>query len=306
MRVCSFLPAATEMIYRMGLEELLCGVTFECNSDKPKIVRSILENKNYNSSELNCIISQIKAQGKSLYYIDEDLLQSLLPDVIFTQDACDIGQIDTGYLQRCILNLRKQPNVVSLRPRNLADVFDNIVVIGRTMGKEGSAYRLLAELKQKTESITDVIRSAKAPVRRVMFAEWLDPLHNCGHWIPDMIAQAGGVDLLSSSSGYAGMISWEKLHEYDPEVLVIAPSGFKPQRTLQEMNKLIEQEGWDDLTAVKNNTVFIADGSLFTRPGPRLVEGIELLAALFYPKLFSIPKALSKKVICFNKAFVSR
>lgn len=305
MRVCSFLPAATEIIHRMGLEEFLCGVTFECKSDKPKIVRSILEHKNYNNSELNCIISQIKAQGKSLYYIDEALLQSLQPDVIFVQDGSDAGLTDTSYVQRCIHNLSKLPKVVGIRPRNLTDVFDNIIAIGRAMGKEGSAYRLLAELKQKTESITDIIRPAKTPVKRIMFAEWIDPLHNCGHWIPDMISQAGGVDLLSNPSGYAGMVPWEKVRKYDPEVLIIAPAGFKPQRTLQEMNELISQPGWDELAAVRNNTVFIIDGGLFSRPGPGLVKGIELLAALFYPKLFSIPAALTKKIVCFNKAFVT-
>lgn len=305
MRVCSFLPAATEMIYRMELEEFLCGVTFECRSDKPKIVRSILENNNYSSNELGCIISQVKAQGKSLYYIDEALLECLQPDLIFTQDNFLIDQVNAGYMQRCIHTGSPQPKIISLRPRNLADVFDNIVTIGRTMEKEGSAYRLLAGLKERTESITNKLKSRKLPVKRVLFAEWIDPLYNCGYWIPGMIAQAGGLDALSNNAGYAGMISWENVKEYDPEVIVISPSGFKPQRSIQEMSKLIKQKGWDDLSAVKNNSVFITDGSLFTRPGPGLIDGIELLAALFHPKLFSIPPALSKKVIIFNKVFVS-
>jgi iron complex transport system substrate-binding protein len=153
MKVCSFLPAATTMIYQMGLEKFLCGVTFECPSDKPKVVRSYLEGNSHSSEEIERIVSQSKAQGKSLYYIDEDLLKAISPDVIFTQDVCDVCQIDTSYVQRAIHKLKKQPQLVPLIPRNLNDVFDNAITIAKTVGKEENAYHLLADLKKRMDKI---------------------------------------------------------------------------------------------------------------------------------------------------------
>jgi iron complex transport system substrate-binding protein len=305
MKVCSFLPAATTMIYDMGLQEFLCGVTFECPSERPKVVRSILENNNFSSREIDTIVSQTKAQGKGLYYIDEELLSSLSPDIIFTQDVCDVCQIDTAYVQRAIHKLKKQPLIVPLIPRNLKDVFDNAVTIARILEKEENAYGLLAKLEKRTDKIIDTLRKNKAGLKRIMLMEWLDPIYNCGHWIPDMIAQAGGVDMLSNPSGYSITIPWEKIIQYDPQVLVVASCGFKPERTLKEMDKLTQLTNWDGLAAVKNKAVYIVDSDLFTCPSTRLVEGIELLAALFHPQLFSLPESLFKKVIRFENSFSS-
>jgi iron complex transport system substrate-binding protein len=261
-----FIPAATAMIQDMGLEEFLCGVTFECPSDKPKVVRSILEDNHYSSKEIDTIVSQAKAQGKSLYYVDEELLETLSPDIIFTQDVCDVCQIDTSYVQRAAYKLKKKPQLIPLIPKNLYDVYDNAVTIAKALGKEENAYQHLATLEGRTDKITDILRANRARVKRVMLIEWIDPIYNCGHWIPDMIAQAGGTDMMANPGGYSIVVSPEKIFQYNPEVLVIAPCGFKPQRALQEMDKLIKLEGWSQLNAVKNNTVFIADSDLFTCP----------------------------------------
>jgi len=203
MKVCSFLPASTEIIYQLGLEKYLCGTTFECPGNKPKVVRSPLEGNNFTSLEIEKIVTQSKAQGKSLYYIDEELLAQVAPDIIFTQDVCDVCQIDTAYVQRAVYKLKKQPLIVPLLPKNLNDVYDNILTIAKTMGKEENAYTLLASLKNRTDKIVDTLRAHKAPLRRVMLMEWLNPVYNCGHWIPDQIAQAGGVDMMANPSGYS-------------------------------------------------------------------------------------------------------
>src|SRR5580704_12961619 len=143
MKVCSFLPAATEMIYQMSWEKYLCGVTFECPSDKPKIVRSHIEGNNYSSWEIDKIVSQSKAEGKSLYYIDEELLQQISPDIIFTQDVCDVCQISTSYVEKAIFKLKKQPIIIPLIPRNLNDIFENAITIAKALGKEETAHHLL-------------------------------------------------------------------------------------------------------------------------------------------------------------------
>lgn len=292
MKVCSFLPAATQMIYDMNLQEHLCGVTFECVSDKPKVVRSYIEGNNYTSEEIDKIVSQSKAQGKSLYYIDEELLEAISPDIIFTQDVCDVCQIDASYVQRSIYKLKKQPILVPLIPRNLNDVYQNAITIASALGKEEVAYHLLSELKKRTDKILDTLRIHNAPLRRVMIMEWLDPIYNCGHWIPYQISQAGGVDMLSNPSGYSIITPWERVKLYNPEVLVIAPCGFNVERAAKEIEILSSKEGWDDLLAVKNNEVYLADAEYFTQPSTRLVDGIELLAALFHPTIFKVPQKL--------------
>src|ERR1051326_8737285 len=197
LKVCSFLPAATSMIHHMGLQEFLHGVTFECHSDKPKVVRSFIEGNTYSSAEIDKIVSGSKQMGKSLYYVDEELLQNISPDVIFTQDVCDVCQIGTSYAEQAIYKLKKKPLVVPLTPRNLNDVYDNAILIAKTLGREEAAHELLAALKKRTDKITDTLRAHNAPLKRVMIMEWLDPIYNCGHWIPYQVAQAGGVDMMS-------------------------------------------------------------------------------------------------------------
>lgn len=286
MKVLSFLPASTEIIYTLGLEEHLYGVTFECPGDKPKVVRSPLEGNNFSSMEIEKIVAQSKAQGRGLYYIDEDLLREIEPDIIFTQDVCDVCQIDTAYVQRAVYKLKKQPLIVPLLPKNLEDVYDNILTIAKTMDQEEQAYRVLASLKNRTDNILDTLRANKAPLRRVMLMEWLNPIYNCGHWIPDQIAQAGGVDMLANPSGYSIKVNWDKIVLYNPEVLVISPCGLEIERAAKEISILEQLPGWYDLKAVKNKEVYFADSNLFTCPGTKLIDGVELLASLFHPTLF--------------------
>lgn len=305
IKACSFLPAATSMIHHMGLEEFLYGVTFECHSDKPKIVRSHIEGNNYSSEEIERIVSESKQMGKSLYYVDEDLLQQISPDVIFTQDVCDVCQIGTSYAERAIHKLKKQPLVVPLTPRSFHDVYENAVLIAQTLGREEAAYHLLAGLKKRTDRITDTLRASNAPLKRVMIMEWLNPIYNCGHWIPYQIAQAGAVDMLSNPSGYSVITSWEKIVRYNPEVLVVAPCGFNVERSAKEIDKLRTREGWNDLLAVKNDAVYLADADLFTCPSTHLVDGIELLASLFHRELFPFEKRFENKCLPLAKLEVA-
>lgn len=300
MKICSFLPAATSMIYEMGLENQLVGVTFECHSDKPKVVRSYLEDTNHTSKEIDQIVSQSKAEGKSLYYIDDALLESIGPDIIFTQDVCDVCQIDTSHVARSIYKLSKEPELIPLIPRNLEDIYQNAITIAKAFDKEERAYELLAKLKKRTDFILDTLRKSNAPLKRVMVMEWLDPIYNCGHWIPYQISQAGGVDMLSNPSGYSIVTAWERILLYNPEVLVVAPCGFEVSRSGQEIEALIKLEGWETLKAVQNNAVFLADADLFTQPSTTVVDGIELLAALFHPDLFEVPSKLKHKYLSFH------
>ncbi|PTT02197.1 ABC transporter substrate-binding protein [Pedobacter sp. HMWF019] len=298
MKIVSFLPAATKMIYDMELEEHLYGVTFECPkeaADLPKVVRCVLEGKNYSSIEIDRIFSASKAQGKSLYWVDEELLEEISPDVIFTQDTCEVCLIDTACTLSSIQHLSKQPELVQLSPNNLDDVFNCAVTIARAIGKEEVAFRYLAGLKEVMSTILDQLRGAGAPLKRVMLMEWIEPIYNCGHWIPFQIAAAGGVDMLSNPAGDSIVNKWEKIQKYNPEVLVIAPCGFDIRRSEEEMHLLSSKPGWNELEAVKNNAVYLADFDLFTQPSiGTLVKGVEVLSCLFHPEIFQADQNLSK------------
>ncbi|QNA43970.1 ABC transporter substrate-binding protein [Lacibacter sediminis] len=305
MKACSFLPAATQMIYDMGLQHLLHGVTFECPStallEKQKVVRCVMEGKNYSSEEIDKIFSASKAQGKSLYYVDEDVLQSIQPDVIFTEDVCEVCQIDTACTAAAVANLEKQPKLITLTPQTLDDVYYTAVTIASTLSHESAAYHYLAGLQKRTMHILDKLRRHQMPMKRVMLMEWIQPIYNCGHWIPFQVAQAGGIDMLSNPGGDSIVCSWEKIVKYNPEILVIAPCGFHIDRSKEELHLLTEKAEWQQLEAVKNNAVFICDFDLFTQPSAStLVDGIELLAALFHPSLFRVPKHLQTKFLHFS------
>jgi iron complex transport system substrate-binding protein len=301
MKACSFLPAATRMIYDMNLQDSLYGVTFECPTeaaDKPAVVRCLLEGHSYSSEEIDRIFSASKAQGKSLYYVDETLLQEISPDIIFTQDVCEVCQIDTTCTAAAVAKLAKQPLLIPLTPNNLEQVFATAVTIAGALGQEEAAYRHLAGLQKRIEFITDTLRANRSPLKRVSLMEWIEPIYNCGHWIPYQIAHAGGIDMLSNPGGDSIVTHWEKILRYDPEVLVIAPCGFHTARARQELHLLQQKPGWAELQAVRNGAVFLADYDLFTQPSPgTLTDGIELLAALFHPAIFSVPTHLQHKYL---------
>ncbi len=305
LKVCSFMPAVTQMIYDMGLDNQLYGVTFECPEqalkEKKAIVRCILEGKHLSSKEIDALFSASKHQGKDLYYVDEGLLEEISPDVIFTQDMCDICQIDTACTAAAVANLERQPILISISPQSLEDVFQSAITIAKAMGREEVAYSYLAKLNSRIDSIIDRLRASKALPKRVMLMEWLEPIFNCGHWIPHQIAYAGGVDMLSNPSGESIVTRWDKIVKYDPEVLIIAPCGFTIERTMEEMHLLTKKEGWNYLKAVKDKTVYIADFDMFTQSSANtLVNGIEVLAGLFHPEIIEVPKRLANKYRHFS------
>jgi iron complex transport system substrate-binding protein len=294
------------MIYDMGLQHLLHGVTFECPAqalvEKQKVVRCVMEGKNYSSAEIDKIFSASKAQGKSLYYVEEELLEQIQPDIIFTQDTCEVCQIDTKCTAAAVAKLIRQPQIIPLMPNNLQDVYQTAITIATALGSEEAAYKYLSSLQKRTATILDTLRQHQMPLKRVMLMEWIEPIYNCGHWIPFQIAQAGGIDMLSNPAGDSIVTPWEKIVKYNPEVLVIAPCGFHIERAKEEMHLLTKKDNWDTIEAVKTNQVYLADFALFTQPSAStLVDGVELLAALFHPSLFTIPQHLQNKTAAFNK-----
>ena len=178
------------------------------------------------------------------------------------------------------------------------DVYNTAIIIASALGEEEAAYKYLASLKKRIQHILDTLRAHSMPLKRVMLMEWIEPVYNCGHWIPYQIAQAGGIDMLGNPSGYSIVTAWDKIVKYNPEVLIIAPCGFHIQRASQELHILSRKKEWHQLRAVQNKQVYLLDFDLFTQPSPgSLTDGIILLAALFHPALFDVPSHLQNKYL---------
>lgn len=300
MKVASFLPAITQMIYDMGLQHMLDGITFECPkvalNEKQRVVRCVMEGKNYTSDEINTLFSNSKKTGESLYYVDEPVLASIAPDIIFTQDVCEVCQIDTKCTAAAVANLEKQPELIPINPASLQDVFDSVLTIAKALGQEEVGKKHLDNLEERVAKVLDVQRKNRLLQKSVMLLEWIDPLFNCGHWIPHQIGCAGGVDLLAHPSGDSIVIEWEKIVKYDPEVLIIAPCGYTTETTLKDMPFLTNRVEWQQLRAVKNKAVYIADFDMFTQPSAStLVNGIEVLAKIIHPAYFTVESNLQSK-----------
>jgi iron complex transport system substrate-binding protein len=309
MIVSSFMPAVTQMIYDMGLQEYLHGITFECPkialAEKKVVVRYKLEGQELTSVEINTIFSKTKAEGGTLYYIDEPVLESIAPDVIFTQDVCDVCQIDTACVATSANKLPKVPKLISITPNSLEDVFENAITIADAFGKKEVGIAHVKKLKERIYSIVDLQRAKRIQLKSVLMLEWIDPLFNCGHWIPHQIGYAGGIDLLSHPSGDSIVIPWDKIVKYNPEILIIAPCGYQISRTLEDMKFLEEKPEWTTLSAVKNGQVYLADFDMFTQSSAdTLVNGIECLAKMIHPEYFEISGILNQKFINYKELIV--
>jgi iron complex transport system substrate-binding protein len=304
MKVSSFLPAITQMIYDMGLQDSLDGITFECPqialSEKTRVVRCVMEGKNYTSDEINTLFSNSKKTGESLYFVDEDELAKIAPDVIFTQDVCEVCQIDTKCTAAAVAKLEKEPELIPVNPASLQDVFDSVITIAKAIGQEEVGMAHVKTLEARVAAVLDVQRKNRLLQKSVLLLEWIDPLFNCGHWIPHQIGCAGGVDLLSHPSGDSIVVDWGKIVKYDPEILVIAPCGYSTETTLKDMPFLTERPEWKSLRAVKNKAVFIADFDMFTQPSAStLVNGVEALAKMIHPNFYTTPSGLESKFFNF-------
>lgn len=298
---CSFLPAVTSMLQYMKLDQHLVGVTFECKSTLPKIIRSTIEDNHYDSVEINDIVAQSQRDGISLYYIDKSLLAQLQPDIIFTQDVCPVCQISTDQTKEAVKQLDQAPTLVPLLPKRLSDVYQDAITIATTLGKENVAHEVITQLKQRVEHIQTTLNKHQVATKQVMLMEWVDPIYTCGHWIPDQIMLAGGYDAFANPGGYSVAIKWQQVIDYDPEILIIAACGFDVDRTAKALQILKSKPEWAQLKSVSSGQVYCVDGELFTQPSINtLIDGIEVLATIFHPSLFPIKPEHSNLVTCIS------
>ncbi len=291
MRICTLLPSATEIAFALGLGDRVVAVSHECDfpaaaREKPVVVRGRIDSENSTSGEIDALVRQQLSRGEGLYGLDLELLQRLNPDLIITQGLCDVCAVGYDDVMAAAGALRPPARVLSLSPGSLGEVLRDITRAGNATGTSGTADTLVRALEERVERVAGRVRDA-SPRPRVACLEWLDPLYSAGHWVPEMVELTGGTDVLAVKHKPSARVTLETLVEAAPDVIVLMPCGFDERRTLQEWAPLKDLPAWKAIPAVADGRVFAVDGSkFFNRPGPRLVDGLEILARLIHPTLF--------------------
>jgi iron complex transport system substrate-binding protein len=290
MRICSLLPSATEMVYALGLGDCVVGVTHECDfppeaARKPSLVRPRVDPKAA-PAEIDRLVSEIIARGESIYSVDADLLRSLDPDLILTQNLCHVCAASPDDLAAALKRLPKQPHVLSLTAHSLAEVWNDIRRVGEAAGCLKEARALADSLARRVAAIEAAVqRESSRP--RVLCLEWLDPYYVGGHWVPEMVAKAGGHDVLGREGQPSYRVTSEEIVASQPDVIVVMPCGYNLERTSKELNGMEIPDDWRDLPTIRDRRIFAVEAnSYFSRPGPRLAEGVSILAHIFHPQPF--------------------
>ena len=290
MRICSLLPSATEIAFALGLGDSIVGVTHECDypaeaRQKPVVVTTFVDPEK-TSGEIDLAIRERLKAGKGVYAIDLPRLREASPDLILTQELCDVCAVDYGEVVEASRSLPQKPKIISMNPSLLSDVLRDIELVGNATGKELEAEAMVASLRIRIERVREQARLADSRPR-VACIEWLEPIYSAGHWMPEMVELAGGVDGLALKGEPSAKVDWEKIVRFAPEVIVLMPCGFEIRRTLRELHLLERLPGWSGLPAVEDGRLFAVNGpAYFNRSGPRLVDGLEILAQMIHPEIF--------------------
>ena len=297
LRIISFLPSATEILYEMGVDSQIVGVTHECNypeaaKSKPRIINSSFDASTMSSKEIDDKIVELFSNGKDIYFINDEILKELKPDLIVAQGICEVCSPFTKEIKRAISILGYNPKVIVLDPHNISDILDNISEIATNIGKIKEGKNLVKLLEAKINRINKITRlNNKDNLPRIVCLEWLDPFFTAGHWVPEMVEIAGGINGLSKSKEQSRRASIEEIKKFDPDKIILMPCGFNIDRTIKEYKKnyttLNKNQDWSNLRAIKNNELYVVDaGSYFSKPGPRTITGIEILAKIISPDEF--------------------
>ena len=292
MKICSLLPSSTEIVFALGLGGSLVGVTHECDypaetAGIPSVTSSVVNGESMSGKDIHDAITGLVHGGSSIYNLDQDLLDRASPDLILTQELCDVCAVSYEQVEAAASMLQCDTRVLSLEPNTVGEILDTIRVVGGMAGVQERAEEVIGRLRSRVERVERIASQAKSKPR-VLCMEWLDPVFVGGHWVPEMVAMAGGEDELGIAGKPSFQVDWQRISEYNPDLIVAMPCGFSAGRTMMEMEKTVFPDEWHGLDAVKKGEVYVVDGSsYFNRPGPRVVDGLEILAQIFHPELFS-------------------
>ncbi|PYJ75590.1 MAG: cobalamin-binding protein [Verrucomicrobia bacterium] len=288
MRICSLLPSATEIAFALGLADQVVAVSHECDyppeaSNRPVLTKSAIHQKIHRSLEVD---REVEQRGGDIYEIDEKLLEKLKPDIILTQELCHVCAVSYMKVKEAARVLDADTKIVSLEPTNLEEIVDNILLVGRMTGAQAEAEKLASQMLQRISRVKGKTRVVgRKP--RVFFMELLQPPWAGGHWIPEMVDYAGGVDGLGRLGKPSHRIGWDEVVECQPEIIVLSPCGFNANQVMKEVHVLASYQGWEKIPAFQSSRIYAVNASAyFSRSGPRVVDGLEILAHIIHPKLF--------------------
>lgn len=283
MRIVSLLPSATEILFAIGAGKDVVGITHECDfppeaQHLPRLTASALPHSS-TAAEIDRHVRKALHQGSSLYSLDSDILERLAPDLIITQELCEVCAVSYAIVDRAARRLSSDPRIVSLEPSSLEDVYANIETVGVLTARESGAREVVTRLRER-ESATRAAASGKSKPR-VLVLEWTDPPMSGGHWTPGLVETAGGVAVLGNPGRNSQVLSWEQISGADPDRIIVAPCGFDLPATEGAIEELRAVDAWNALRAVRNGAVHAVDGNAYVnRPGPRLIDTIEIFAEI--------------------------
>jgi iron complex transport system substrate-binding protein len=288
MRICSLLPSATEIAFALGLGDQVVAVSHECDyppeaSNRPVLTKSAIHQKIHRSLEVD---REVEQRGGDIYEIDEKLLDKLKPDIILTQELCHVCAVSYTRVKEAARVLDADAKIVSLEPTDLEEIVDNILLVGRMTTKLAEAEKLVAQMLRRITRVREKTRTVQNKPR-VFFMEWLRPPWASGHWIPQMVDYAGGVEGLGRIGKPSHRIEWDQVVEYKPDIIVLSPCGFNADQVVEEAHVLTSYEKWDKIPAFQSSRIYAVNASAyFSRSGPRVVDGLEILAHIIHPELF--------------------
>ncbi len=287
MRICSLLPSGTEILYSLGLGDQVVAVTHECDyppetAAKPRITEDLIEQGRMTSVEIDHHVSSNIGRHGTIYRLKQDLLETLEPDLIVTQELCEVCAVSYKEVQHAARVLEGRTRIVSLEPTTLNEMLETILLVGELTGRKDAALEKVQELNARLQRVRERVRDRERP--RVYAMEWLDPPFSAGHWVPEMVEIAGGHEVLGKAGSKSERITPERILEAQPEIIVLMPCGFSLERTVEEYRRTRFLPGW-------SGQLYAVDGSsYFNRSGPRLIDGVEILSEIFHPSLLDGPE----------------
>ena len=289
-RIVTFLPSATELIYSLGADDKLFGVTHECNypsgaKTKPRVISSVFDPASMSSKQIDDKICQLMTDGKEIYNLNRENLLNAKPDLIISQNICEVCSAHTEHVKIAVDMLEKKPEVYTMDPHGVDEILVSIRDFSKMIGMENEGNDLVDSLSKRLGFVKSKTFEERP---KVVAIEWVDPFFTSGHWIPEMIEIAGGENLISTEKMPSRKMKLEEIQEVNPDIIVMMPCGFDVKRTISEYNSVLaENPDWDELKAVKENNVYAVDAnSYFSKPSLRTITGIEVLAKIIHPDVF--------------------
>ncbi|CUR50797.1 Putative ABC uptake transporter, periplasmic binding [Nitrosotalea devaniterrae] len=302
MRLVSFLPSATEILYELGVGNDVLAVTHECNyptdaKTKPRVIHSSFDPQKMSSQEIDNKVVELVNTGKDIYILDEQVLKKANPDLIIAQGICEVCSPYTREISKAVTLLGGKPEVLVLDPKNLDDILQNIIEVGNRVEKQEKAKDFTIKLQKRIDYIKSIPKISQP---KVLCIEWLDPLFSAGHWVPQMVQIAGGINGISSTGDKSRRMPIDEIIKFDPDIVILMPCGFDINRTILEYEKLLENNSWRKIKAVNRGEVYAVNANeYFSKPGPRTVVGLEILAKIIHPDTFrdlQVPKQSIQKI----------